>query len=64
MVTLAPLAGLSLRHQGIGRGPHRPAAFPANLQDEIFLLGYDLPRTAFRVGDRLDLGLVEVGEAP
>jgi hypothetical protein len=57
VVALALLGGLSFRYQGLGRGPHHPTAFPANLQDEIFLLGYELPKTTFQAGGTLGLRL-------
>lgn len=51
------LAGMAFFHQGLGKPPVRPVEYVANLQDEIWLLGYHLPQTVFSPGDTLSLQL-------
>jgi hypothetical protein len=51
------VAALLLAHFGSGEPPRRPVPYTANFQDEIQLLGYQLPEKTWRPGDDLPLRL-------
>jgi len=51
------VAGLFVARYGTGVPARQPTSSPANLGDEIRLLGYDLPAKAWRPGDDLPLTL-------
>jgi hypothetical protein len=44
-------------HQGFGQPPQQPRASPANFEETVQLLGYDLPRATWRPGEKLALRL-------
>jgi hypothetical protein len=56
-VSVVVLAALSIRHQGLGQPSRQPVPYGASLEDDIQLLGYHLPRTAWRPGETLTLRL-------
>lgn len=56
---------LSINHQGLGQPPRRPVPYAASLEDDIQLLGYDLPRTTWRAGEDVTLRLYSLaGRTP
>jgi hypothetical protein len=56
-VVLIVLAGMTLRHLGGIPAPRLPVSTPANFEDQVQLLGYHLPKTAWRAGDTIPVRL-------
>ena len=56
-LALLLLAGLLVAHQGLGQTARQPVATPADLGDEVRLLGYDVPQASWRPGDDIPVRL-------